>query len=173
MLSTSRSEMKMSSVRAGSGSSERRRHARYSFTGTLEAVEPDSDTRLQGRTTDLSEGGCYVDTLSPFPAGTCVKACLSKEGRSFESQARVVYSVVGMGMGLRFEAMEPQQFGVLKSWLAELSGESTGEKQVEETNRFDDGAGDNSSVFNELVSKLLRKGALNETATAGILQHSS
>ena len=177
MLGTSRNEMKTSSVGVSCGPGERRRlerrrHARYSFTGTVEAVEPESDTRLQGRTSDLSEGGCYMDTLSPFPVGTRVKVRVTKEGQSFETQAEVAYSVVGMGMGLRFDAADPQQFGVLKSWLAELSGESTEEKRVEESNCFSDAAVDNPRVLNELVSNLVRKGALNEKATAGMLQHS-
>ena len=41
---------------------ERRRHARYPFTATVEALEPKSQMLIQGRTSDLSRGGCYVDT---------------------------------------------------------------------------------------------------------------
>ena len=66
--------------------SERRQFPRYSFTGTFEATEPNSETRIHGRTADLSEGGCYADTMSPLPAGTVVKVRISRENRSFESQ---------------------------------------------------------------------------------------
>jgi hypothetical protein len=76
---------------------ERRRHARHPFTATVEAVELKSQTRIQGRTSDLSRGGCYVDTISSFPAGSIVKMRLTKEMRSFEARAEVVYSSVGMG----------------------------------------------------------------------------
>src|SRR5207245_4461518 len=71
---------------------ERRQYARYPFTGTVEAFEPESQTRIQGRTADLSEGGCYVDSMSPFAAQTRVKVRITREKRSFESQATVVYS---------------------------------------------------------------------------------
>jgi len=177
MPSTSGNEMKMSSAGVSCGPGkwqqlERRRHVRYSFTGAIEAVKPESDTRVQGRTTDLSAGGCYVDTLSPFPVGTRVKVRLTKEGRSFETQAEVAYSVVGMGMGLRFDATEPQQLDSLKSWLAELSGESTEKEPARERADLVDLPMNNSSILNELVSKLVRKGALNETVSAGILQQS-
>src|SRR5579872_1145413 len=67
-------------------SAERRRTARYPFTGTLEAIELDSETRIQGRTADLSEGGCCMDTMSPFPARTLVRVRITKEKRSFEAQ---------------------------------------------------------------------------------------
>lgn len=143
-----------------SGSSERRQHARYPFTGTLEAIEPDSETKIQGRTTDLSEGGCYVDTLSPFPAQTRVKVRLTGEGRSFESQAKVVFSVVGMGMGLQFEAIDPQQLATLKNWLCELSREGTAQTRIGESNADTSSPADGNSVLNELVSELMRKGAL-------------
>jgi PilZ domain len=178
MLSTSKNdEMRMSAVRGSCVPGKRRRleqrrHVRYSFTGTIEAVEPETDTRLQGRTSDLSEGGCYADTLSPFPAGTRVKVRVTKEGRSFETLAEVVYSVAGMGMGLRFDAAEQQQLDSLKSWLTELSGGSEEEIRVTERTYPADPGADNQSILNDLVSKLVRKGAVNEAAGAGILEHS-
>jgi hypothetical protein len=52
---------------------ERRRHTRHPFTATVEAVELKSQTRIQGRTSELSRGGGYVDTLSSLPVGSIVK----------------------------------------------------------------------------------------------------
>jgi hypothetical protein len=52
---------------------ERRTDARYSFSATAEAVHLQADTRLNGRISDLSRGGCYVDTINPFPVGADVK----------------------------------------------------------------------------------------------------
>jgi hypothetical protein len=101
---------------------ERRRHTRYPFTVTVEAVEGKSQTRIQGRTSDLSRWGCYVDTIRSFPAGSVVKMRLTKDARSFEAQAEVVYSLVGMGMGVRFTSGGPQHFLTLEKWVEELSG---------------------------------------------------
>src|SRR5579863_1057705 len=82
--------------------SERRRNVRFPFTAALEAVESKSGTKVSGRTSDLSLGGCYVDTLSPFPVGTEAKIRILREKESFEANAKVVYSAIGMGMGLAF-----------------------------------------------------------------------
>jgi hypothetical protein len=151
----------------GSGS-ERRQHARYSFTGTLEAIEPDSETKIQGRTTDLSEGGCYVDTLNSFPAQTRVNVRLTGGNRSFESRATVVYSVVGMGMGLRFEAIDPEQLANLRKWLGELSGESMPASDWDENNASDRVAED--GTLSETVSEYVRKGSGTASANGQVLQ---
>ena len=170
MLSTWRSDLRTSSGGLGSGSAERRRYPRYPFTGTLEAFELESQTRIQGRTADLSEGGCYVDTMSPFPAQTRVKVRVTREKRSFESLATVIYSVAGMGMALRFEATDLQRLMTLKKWLGELSGESTAETEMEEKKASPRTAADSNRVLDELISELMRKGVLDEEIGKGMLQ---
>src|ERR1700680_682681 len=52
---------------------ERRREPRFPFVASVEAVEPKSSAKILGRTSDISAGGCYVDTISPFSAGTTVR----------------------------------------------------------------------------------------------------
>src|ERR1700689_2440283 len=87
---------------AVSSPTERRHHLRFPFSATVEAVEIKSGTKITGRTSDLGLGGCYVDTLSPFPVGTEAKMRIIRETETFEAQVRVVYSLIGMGMGLAF-----------------------------------------------------------------------
>jgi len=53
---------------------------------------------------------------------TGVKLRITCEKRSFEAHANVVYSKTGMGMGLAFTAVEPEQLRILDEWLGELSG---------------------------------------------------
>lgn len=176
MPSTLRDDLKISHsviggiAAVGSGSAERRQHARYPFTGTLEAFELNSETRIQGRTADVSEGGCYVDTMSPFPAKTRVKVRITREKRAFESHATVMYSVAGMGMGLRFEAIEPRQLANLKKWLAELSGESVADVETEEKEASPCTGTDSDSVLNQLIAELMRKGILNDAMGREMLQ---
>jgi PilZ domain len=167
MLTTLERDLKISSE---SSSAERRRYIRYPFTGSLEAFEPTSQTRIQGRTADLSEGGCYVDTMSPFPAKTHVRMRITREKRSFESQATVVYSVAGMGMGLRFDASDPKQFATLKKWLGELSGELPVESQIDEKNAATATLACSTSVLSELISELMRKGVLDEEVGRAMFQ---
>jgi PilZ domain len=157
-------------VNTPKSSEERRQHPRYPFTGTLEAFELESETRMQGRTADLSEGGCYVDTMSPFPAQTRVRVRITRAQRSFESQATVVYSVAGMGMGLRFESTEPQQLVSLRKWVSELSGESSTETAPEEKEKSAGGVPARDAVLNELIIELMRKGVVAEGKGRGMLQ---
>lgn len=150
--------------------SERRQSPRYSFTGTFEATEPNSGTRIHGRTADLSEGGCYADTMSPLPAGTAVKVRISKENRSFESQAAVVYAVAGMGMGLRFESADPQQVVNLRRWLAELRGEFLEDTEAANEEPRVCAAPQRKCVLNELIGELMRKGVLDDSMGREMLQ---
>src|SRR5271168_275183 len=101
---------------------DRRTYPRYHFTAAAEALDALHRTRMSARTSDIGKGGCYVDTYCPFPLKTPVKLRLTNEKSSFVAEAKVVYSKIGMGMGLQFTSIEPQQMGVLDKWIGELSG---------------------------------------------------
>ena len=45
----------------GQDPQERRRHQRYPFAAAVEALEFMSETRIQGRVSDLSRGGCFME----------------------------------------------------------------------------------------------------------------
>lgn len=150
--------------------SERRQYPRYPFTGTLEATEPNSETRIHGRTADLSEGGCYADTMNPLPSGTAVKVRISKGNRSFESQAMVVYAVAGMGMGLRFESIEAQELGSLRRWLGEVRGEFPADIQTDKEEVAVCAGPQNKSVLSQLIGELMRKGMLDDAMGKEMLQ---
>jgi PilZ domain len=145
---------------------DRRTFPRYSFTAAAEALDADHRTRMNARTSDLSKGGCYVDTFSPFPLKTGVKIRITREKSSFTADAKVVYSKVGMGMGLAFTAVEPQQLGVLDRWIGELSGTVPLEMSVLEERRpvpqSAAPAKEPGYVLNELILALMRKGTLTE-----------
>lgn len=103
-------------------SANRRAHTRYQLTTTAEYVDVESGARGSARSSDISLGGCFLDTTTPHPVGTQLKLRLSKEGRSFESLAKVVCAMPGMGMGLRFLDPAPQARQVVEDWIAELTG---------------------------------------------------
>ena len=154
---------------------ERRRGPRYPVTATVEAVDLKSGTRTQARTSDLSRGGCYVDTTSPFPVETTVKMRLRKDTRSFEVEARVVYSLVGMGMGLAFTGADPEQVEVLQRWIGELSGELPPELSaagLAEPIRASKGSNNEQSyVLGTLVLELMRQGVLSNEKGKTMLEH--
>jgi hypothetical protein len=92
---------------AGAAAQERRGYPRYPFSASAEAVHIQADTRLSGRVSDLGRGGCYVDTINPFPVGADVKIRIVKDNASFVPPAQVVYASSGMGMGLAFTKIDP------------------------------------------------------------------
>lgn len=104
--------------------SERRRHRRFPIIASVEAIEMQSHTTLKGRITDLGFGGCYVDTMNPFAAGTVIKIRLTKEKDTFEADAKVMFSQIGMGMGVAFISAMPPQLQIFQKWLNELAGKA-------------------------------------------------
>src|SRR5277367_5807431 len=101
---------------------EKRSCPRYPFSPAVEAFDLQADTRIMGRLSDISRNGCYVDTINPFAKDASVTLTVARDNQSFKTQAKVVYSKMGMGMGLLFTTAEPEQLRVLGSWLNELSG---------------------------------------------------
>ncbi len=109
-------------VPAASEPAEKRRHPRFPFSSGGEVFDPQANVHLTGRLSDISRSGCYMDTISPFAENAAVILTVTHEGRTFKTKARVVYSLNGMGMGMMFTTMEPDQARVLDGWLAELGG---------------------------------------------------
>ncbi len=105
-------------------SAERRRNLRFPFTATIEVVEIKTGTKVIGRTSDLSLGGCYMDTLSPFAVGTEAQVRILSKNETFEARVRVIYSAIGLGMGLAFISARPKHVRLFQRWLLEINGQS-------------------------------------------------
>jgi hypothetical protein len=103
---------------------ERRKDARFSVSASAEMLELSTRTRLTGRASDLGPGGCYIDTVSPFPVGTSLALNLTSENHSVQAKVNVVYAQIGMGMGLAFTEMTAKEKENLTAWLRELNGEA-------------------------------------------------
>ncbi len=153
---------------------ELRNCPRYPFSSTAEVIEISTNTRLEGRLSDISRNGCYVDMLNPFPENATVTLTITKDKQSFKTQARVVYSKSGMGMGLFFTAADPEQLHVLGSWLSELSGENVSmqpppnpiaqPKVVAATDQ------ELRKIVSELVTLLNGKGILDDSEGMALLR---
>jgi hypothetical protein len=113
---------KIGVVPAASGPAEKRRHPRFPFSTGGEAFDPQANVRVTGRLSDISRSGCYMDTIRPFGVNAAIILAVTREGRTFKTKAKVVYSLNGMGTGMMFTTMEPDQARVLDGWLAELGG---------------------------------------------------
>jgi hypothetical protein len=159
---------------------ERRTSPRYPFTATCDAMEPKSHAKIIARTSDLGRGGCYIDTIGPFPPGTTLVVRINRERQSLTIEGKVIFSQAGMGMGLSFTKIEPDQQSILDQWIGELSGEpvtpAAPAPSAASTAAAESSGNGRSSdaqplyVVNELILLLLQKGVLSETEGKSLLQ---
>jgi hypothetical protein len=99
---------------------KRRSVRRCTLVASAEVTELGSGTLLSARTSELGLGGCYVDSLNPFPEGTLVGLRILRDQGVFETKAKVAYCDARFGMGLAFTEMTPDQRSLLEAWLIEI-----------------------------------------------------
>jgi len=58
--------------------------------------------RYDTRVTEISMGGCYVDSRAAFPRNSNVEIRFTKDGLSFKAEGRVLYTVPSVGSGIVF-----------------------------------------------------------------------
>lgn len=98
---------------------EYRRTPRYSLIVDVEMTYLGSGGQIKGRTTTLSVAGCGVESAELFPQGATVGIQLSHEGKIVRATARVIYSTSGLGMGMAFTSVEPEDEHILQRWISE------------------------------------------------------
>ena len=74
-----------------------------------EALPEEPDPVCQCKLTDLSLGGCYVETESPFPQSSAVDLCLRAAGMEIHTEGLVRVMHPGHGMGIEFPARTEEQ----------------------------------------------------------------
>lgn len=162
-----------SGAHTSAAASDRRNADRHIFTASAEVVELSSGARFTTRTTDLGPGGCFVDTLLPFPVGAKVRVLVRKGQTNFETEGAVVYSQAGLGMGIAFESLPHNQRQALDNWLAELTGgkqtHSSGSPATSTVQSALGRRAETSPVVIRLVRLLISKGMITEAEGASIL----
>jgi len=147
------------------------RFPRYSFIARAEAIDVKSQVRRKARISDLGREGCYLDTISPFEVGTAVKIRIIKDNKWFSARGRVLYSTVGMGMGLLFTMIRAEDVVVLENWLAQPRGDAAPGEATESNVRHESSEIDEMRNFlSALVTTLVRKGTLTDTEGKALLQ---
>lgn len=96
------------------------RSRRFPFVAGVQVTALDSDAQVAAHIEDLSLFGCFVETVTPFVAGTKVSIRISHNGTVFVAQGRVAYSRDSAGMGIAFTSIEPRGVSTLDDWLTEL-----------------------------------------------------
>lgn len=67
---------------------------------------------------DISEGGCYVETTEPFPSGASVEIVVRTEDLKLRVQGKVQASHPGFGMGVEFTLRTAHQREQVKQLIA-------------------------------------------------------
>ena len=82
-----------------------------------EEAEPVSVSKL----TDLSLGGCYVETESPFPEQALVDLCLKAAGMEIHADGMVRVMHPGSGMGVEFPSRTTEQRETVSTFIEFLT----------------------------------------------------
>lgn len=85
--------------------------------------------------TDLSLGGCYVQTQSPFPQSSTVDLCLRAAGMEIHTEGLVRIMHPGRGMGIEFPARTEEQRKSVGEFIAFLTGQPGADPQLETSPR--------------------------------------
>ncbi len=90
---------------------EKRWHTRFECSGAASITPRGSQIPLHGVIKDVSQGGVYVETMSPLPVNSEVLLKVNIGGMTFEATGlvRTSYPMVGMGMSFRDVAQEDLQ----------------------------------------------------------------
>jgi PilZ domain len=111
---TSKGSSRNSSVR------DRRYAIRFPFAADVELLDLEAGTRIEGVTSDLSMGGCFVCTSKPLLLNTRTRITLKRKEQIVEALAVVRIVKPRIGMGVEFIDVESPYHEVLSRWLEQL-----------------------------------------------------
>ncbi|MFZ0284663.1 MAG: PilZ domain-containing protein [Terriglobales bacterium] len=86
-----------------------------------EPPPPDPEPVTQCKLSDLSVGGCYVETESPFPERAAITLSLRAEGMEAQADGRVCVMHPGFGMGIEFAAHTADERAQVMKFIEFLS----------------------------------------------------
>jgi len=88
--------------------SDRRRFSRFSCSGAAEILQ-EGQRWGWGTLTDISSGGCYIETNQPLPLGAETRLRLTIADISMDIDAKTASVTPMMGMGMEFLAISQEQ----------------------------------------------------------------
>jgi c-di-GMP-binding flagellar brake protein YcgR len=104
--------------------SDRRQAPRLKIRVPIEIEVEGGSGPVRGATADLSAGGCYIETMFPFPLGTTLDLKLQLENTLLVAATVVTYDPQ-VGNGIRFEKMLPEDREELKKYLEAIEAEES------------------------------------------------
>jgi c-di-GMP-binding flagellar brake protein YcgR len=101
---------------------ERRTHPRFSVRVPVEVHAESSDAPLHCTTSDISLGGCYIESMYPLPTGTSLDLKLQISD-TLVVAGKVVTCYPQVGNGIEFVRMLPEDREQLRKFLESVEKE--------------------------------------------------
>lgn len=96
---------------------DRRRVPRIPFRATSVVTEIESSRIAVAHTRELGRFGCFVETAKPYPKETKVRIEIADGLEVFTTFGVVAYAAPD-GMGIVFDVVESESYGLLERWLS-------------------------------------------------------
>jgi len=102
------------------GVRDRRYAIRFPFAADVELIDLETGKQVDGVTSDISLGGCFVCTSKPLSMNARARMKLSRKGQILEALVSVRIVKPRIGMGIEFFDLEPAFNEMLIAWIDAL-----------------------------------------------------
>ena len=102
------------------GVRDRRYTIRYPFAADAELVDLESGKQVEGVTSDISLGGCFICTSKSLPVNSRSRLRLTRKNQAFEALVVVRIVKPRIGLGIEFCDLEPRNNAILAAWIDTL-----------------------------------------------------
>ena len=102
------------------GVRDRRYTIRYPFAADVELIEMETGKQVEGVTSDLSLGGCFVCTSKQLPLNARARMRLTRKNEVLEAFIVVRIVKPRVGMGIEFFDLEPPNNQILANLIDAL-----------------------------------------------------
>jgi hypothetical protein len=102
------------------GVRDRRYTIRYPFAADAELIDLESGQQVDGVTSDISLGGCFICTSKPLAINSRARMKLTRKGQILEGLVIVRIVKPRVGMGIEFFDLESPNDQRLVAWIESL-----------------------------------------------------
>lgn len=102
------------------GVRDRRYTIRYPFAADAELTDMQTGQKVDGVTSDISLGGCFVCTSKALPQDCRARLKLTRKGQVFEAHVLIRIVKPRVGLGIEFFALEAPSNEILAGWIDSL-----------------------------------------------------
>jgi hypothetical protein len=103
-----------------SGVRDKRYAIRYPFAAEAELIDLESGKQVDGVTSDISMGGCFVCTSKTLALGSRARLKLTRKGQGLEALVVVRIVKPRVGLGIEFFDLDEPHHQILASWIESL-----------------------------------------------------